>query len=73
MARKAQVRYPDFTIVYRADRKGYEGWYGGKGCILDQSISLLLFFLVIWCPPPHTGVLKFCTVFNQPFKQLSLR
>lgn len=30
MARKAQVRYPDFTIVFRKDRNGYEGWYGGK-------------------------------------------
>lgn len=30
MARKAAVRYPDFTIVFRKDRNGYEGWYGGK-------------------------------------------
>ena len=30
MARKAAVRFPDFTIVHRKDRNGYEGWYGGK-------------------------------------------
>ena len=30
MAKKAAVRYPDFTIVFRKDRNGYEGWYGGK-------------------------------------------
>lgn len=30
MARKAAVRHPDFTIVFRKDRNGFEGWYGGK-------------------------------------------
>jgi len=25
-----RIKYEDFTIVYRADRGGYEGWYGGK-------------------------------------------
>lgn len=30
MARKAAIRHPDFTIVFRKDRNGYEGWYGGK-------------------------------------------
>ena len=30
MAKKAAVRYPDFTIVFRKDRNGFEGWYGGK-------------------------------------------
>jgi len=30
MARKAAIRYPDFTIVFRKDRNGFEGWYGGK-------------------------------------------
>ena len=29
-AKKVKVKYEDFTIVYRADRGGYEGWYGGK-------------------------------------------
>ena len=30
MAKKAAVRYPDFTIVFRKDRNGYEGWFAGK-------------------------------------------
>ena len=30
MARKAAIRFPDFSIVHRKDRNGYEGWYGGK-------------------------------------------
>jgi hypothetical protein len=30
MAKKAAVRFPDFSIVHRKDRNGYEGWYGGK-------------------------------------------
>ena len=28
--KKAKLKYSDFTIVYRLDRGGYEGWYGGK-------------------------------------------
>lgn len=39
MARKALVRHPDFTIVYRADRKGYEGWYGGKAEAFRKNID----------------------------------
>ena len=39
MARKALVRYPDFTIVKRADRKGYEGWYGGKAEAFRKNID----------------------------------
>lgn len=25
-----RIKYEDFTIIFRADRNGYEGWYGGK-------------------------------------------
>lgn len=39
MARKALVRYPDFTIVKRADRNGYEGWYGGKAEAFRKNID----------------------------------
>ena len=39
MARKALVRHPDFTIVKRADRKGYEGWYGGKAEAFRKNID----------------------------------
>ena len=30
MAKPAKVKYPDFTIVARPDRGGFEGWYGGR-------------------------------------------
>ena len=30
VAKVTRIKYEDFTIVYRADRGGYEGWYGGK-------------------------------------------
>jgi hypothetical protein len=39
MARKALVRHPDFTIVKRADRNGYEGWYGGKAEAFRKNID----------------------------------
>lgn len=39
MARKALVRHPDFTIVYRADRKGYEGWHSGKAEAFRKNID----------------------------------
>lgn len=39
MARKALVRHPDFTIVKRADRNGYEGWHGGKAEAFRKNID----------------------------------
>jgi hypothetical protein len=39
MARKALVRHPDFTIVKRSDRGGYEGWYGGKAEAFRKNID----------------------------------
>lgn len=39
MARKALVRHPDFTIVKRVDRNGYEGWYGGKAEAFRKNID----------------------------------
>ena len=30
VVKMTRIKYEDFTIVYRADRGGYEGWYGGK-------------------------------------------
>ncbi len=39
MARKALIRHPDFTIVKRPDRNGYEGWYGGKAEAFRKNID----------------------------------
>lgn len=45
MARKAQVRHPDFTIVFRKDRNGYEGWHSGKAEAFRPTVEKVnLFF-----------------------------
>lgn len=45
MARKAATRYPDFTIVFRKDRNGFEGWYGGKAEAFRPTVEKVnLFF-----------------------------
>lgn len=38
-AKKAKVKYPDFTIVARPDRGGYEGWYGGKAEAFRDTVE----------------------------------
>lgn len=35
----AKVKHPDFTIVHRADRGGYEGWYGGKAEAFRDTVE----------------------------------
>jgi hypothetical protein len=39
VAKKAKVKYPDFTIVARPDRGGYEGWYGGKAEAFRDTVE----------------------------------
>ena len=46
MARKSITRYPDFTIVYREDRKGFEGWYGGKAEAFRKTVEKVDLFFV---------------------------
>ena len=46
MARKSITRYPDFTIVYREDRKGFEGWYGGKAEAFRKTLEKVDMFFV---------------------------
>jgi hypothetical protein len=73
MARKAQVRYPDFTIVFRKDRNGFEGWYGGKAEAFRKTWQKVDAFFhkkygqpgqvlesvkVVQEPVPHTVVLR---------------
>ena len=36
---KSKVKHPDFTIVFRADRNGYEGWYGGKAEAFRDNVE----------------------------------
>lgn len=35
----AKVKYPDFTIVARPDRGGYEGWFGGKAEAFRDNVE----------------------------------
>lgn len=37
--KKTKVKHPDFTIVFRADRNGYEGWYGGKAEAFRDNVE----------------------------------
>lgn len=37
--KSAKIKHPDFTIVFRADRNGYEGWYGGKAEAFRDNIE----------------------------------
>lgn len=40
-----RIKYEDFTIVFRADRNGYEGWYGGKAeAFRDTQEKVQTFF-----------------------------
>lgn len=39
VAKKTKVKYPDFTIVARPDRGGYEGWYGGKAEAFRDTVE----------------------------------
>ena len=36
---KGKVKYPDYTIVFRSDRNGYEGWFGGKAEAFRPSVE----------------------------------
>ena len=38
-AKPAKIKHPDFTIVFRADRNGYEGWFGGKAEAFRDNIE----------------------------------
>lgn len=55
MAKKSAVRYPDFSIVARPDRGGFEGWYGGRAeAFRDTEEKVQKFFAKKY---DQTGVL----------------
>ena len=56
MARKAQVRHPDFTIVFRKDRNGYEGWFGGKAEAFRKTAAKVEAFFMKKYGQPGTVV-----------------
>lgn len=65
MARKAQVRHPDFTIVFRKDRNGYEGWYGGKAEAFRKTAAKVEAFFMKKYGKPGT-VLENVRTYNLP-------
>jgi hypothetical protein len=45
-AKTPKVKYPDFAIVYRADRQGYEGWYAGKAEAFRPTVEKVQAFFI---------------------------
>lgn len=43
---KNKVKHPDFTIVYRADRKGFEGWHSGRAEAFRPTAEKVSAFLM---------------------------
>ena len=56
MARKAAIRFPDFSIVHRKDRNGYEGWYGGKAEAFRKTAAKVEAFFMKKYGQPGTVV-----------------
>jgi hypothetical protein len=56
MARKAAIRFPDFTIVHRKDRNGYEGWFGGKAEAFRKTAAKVEAFFMKKYGQPGTVV-----------------
>ena len=46
VAKTAKVKWPDFAIVYRADRGGYEGWYAGKAEAFRPTVEKVQAFFM---------------------------
>ena len=44
--KKVKVKYPDFAILYRADRGGYEGWYAGKAEAFRPTVEKVQAFFM---------------------------
>ena len=42
----AKIKYPDYSIVFRADRNGYEGWFGGKAEAFRPTVEKVQAFFM---------------------------
>lgn len=65
MARKAAIRFPDFSIVHRKDRNGYEGWYGGKAEAFRKTAAKVEAFFMKKYGQPGT-VVESVRTYNLP-------
>lgn len=43
---KGKVKHADYTIVFRADRNGYEGWFGGKAEAFRPTVEKINSFFM---------------------------
>ena len=42
----AKIKYPDYSIVFRSDRNGYEGWFGGKAEAFRPTVEKVQAFFM---------------------------
>lgn len=42
----AKIKYPDYSIVFRSDRNGYEGWFGGKAEAFRPTVEKVQSFFM---------------------------
>ena len=42
----AKIKYPDYSIVFRADRNGYEGWFAGKAEAFRPTVEKVQAFFM---------------------------
>ena len=42
----AKIKYPDYSIVFRADRNGYEGWFAGKAEAFRPTVEKVQSFFM---------------------------
>ena len=42
----AKIKYPDYSIVFRVDRNGYEGWFGGKAEAFRPTVEKVQAFFM---------------------------
>lgn len=42
----AKIKYPDYSIVFRSDRNGFEGWFGGKAEAFRPTVEKVQAFFM---------------------------
>jgi hypothetical protein len=42
----AKIKYSDYSIVFRSDRNGYEGWFGGKAEAFRPTVEKVNAFFI---------------------------
>ena len=42
----AKIKYPDYSIVFRSDRNGYEGWFAGKAEAFRPTVEKVQSFFM---------------------------